>query len=613
MKAGPLGTSASIWALVVGAGLASSSIEQGLFLDFTSSAFQSSTGFYGSANVIDYTTPTNNYYSSPDKQASSFLTYTSPSPKIVMGPSGTLQYAPHNLILQSDNLATTWGTTGGSNSSTTFTEDTSTGNHQFRQIISVGNGFRHAVSIDLTPNGRNYFLVEVVSGATDEYSYIDLINGTILSGSGTTTITSQGNGKYRVRILFTSASTSATFFVFCQNGAGAGAGVSYTGNGVSGVIAGRAQCYRYPADSTYLATTTTARYGLPFEWNTSGTLQGILDEPQSTNLIPNINIATTFGTTNVTVTSGITDPMGTNTAYRCTVNTSAASNLVLGVAGSGSASGNTYSFYCKRGSGDTDMNQIAIFNTTLSAVVLIANINFGTGVGTITSGTGTIAVVSVSGGWYRLSVSSTNNINAGNNLNIYIGCIGSPETAGEYTDFWLPQLEVGLYSSSPIQTAGSAVARAADNINIANTLFPTAAAAGTLFSQYSVADPTTGGVSIWYAASLNDGTLNNTIGLYRYQSNFGAAITTGGVFQSAQGSAVATPTAVHKNAIAYTTNDAIQCVDGTLSPQDTSVTVPTITQLSLSRANANQVGKYIQKVSYWPVRKSNTALQTLTA
>ena len=265
MKAGPLGTSASIWALVVGAGLASSSIEQGLFLDFTSSAFQSSTGFYGSANVIDYTTPTNNYYSSPDKQASSFLTYTSPSPKIVMGPSGTLQYAPHNLILQSDNLATTWGTTGGSNSSTTFTEDTSTGSHQFRQIISVGNGFRHAVSIDLTPNGRNYFLVEVISGATDEYSYIDLINGTILSGSGTTTITSQGNGKYRVRILFTSASTSATFFVFCQNGAGAGAGVSYTGNGVSGVIAGRAQCYRYPADSTYLATTTTDRYGLPFE------------------------------------------------------------------------------------------------------------------------------------------------------------------------------------------------------------------------------------------------------------------------------------------------------------------------------------------------------------
>ena len=84
-------------------------------------------------------------------------------------------------------------------------------------------------------------------------------------------------------------------------------------------------------------------------------------------------------------------------------------------------------------------------------------------------------------------------------------------------------------------------------------------------------------------------------------------------FPSHDNYAVATPTAVHKNAIAYTTNDAIQCVDGTLSPQDTSVTVPTITQLSLSRANANQVGKYIQKVSYWPVRKSNTALQTLTA
>ena len=612
MKAGPLGTSASIWALVVGAGLASSSIEQGLFLDFTSSAFQSSTGFYGSANVIDYTTPTNNYYSSPDKQASSFLTYTSPSPKIVMGPSGTLQYAPHNLILQSDNLATTWGTTGGSNSSTTFTEDTSTGNHQFRQIISVGNGFRHAVSIDLTPNGRNYFLVEVVSGATDEYSYIDLINGTILSGSGTTTITSQGNGKYRVRILFTSASTSATFFVFCQNGAGAGAGVSYTGNGVSGVIAGRAQCYRYPADSTYLATTTTARYGLPFEWNTSGALQGILDEPQSTNLVLTSSVGA-FSKLNV-ATTNVTGPDGiSNSATRITTQASAATACYVGIAGAGNGTSLTYSIYAKKGSSNTEANAFGIYNTTTSVDVFIGSINYGTNVWTTSAGAGTAVVTSLNNGWIRIELTVTTNIAAGNNLTIYAGYTGGTFAAGQYADFYIPQLEAGMYASSPIQTAGSAVARAADNINIANTLFPTAAAAGTLFSQYSVADPTTGGFSIWYAASLNDGTLNNTIALYRYQSSFGAAITTGGVLQSDQASAVATPTAVHKTAIAYTTNDAIQCVDGTLSSQDTSVTVPTITQLSLSRANANQVGKYIQKVSYWPVRKSNTALQTLTA
>ena len=265
-----------------------------------------------------------------------------------MGPSGTfLQYAPHNLILQSDNLATTWDTTGGSNSSTTFTEDTSTGSHQFRQIISVGNGFRHAVSIDLTPNGRNYFLVEVVSGATDEYSYIDLINGTILSGSGTTTITSQGNGKYRVRILFTSASTSATFLYFVKMGPGQ-AGVSYTGNGVSGVIAGRAQCYRYPADSTYLATTTTARYGLPFEWSAAGTLQGILDEPQSTNLILTSSVGA-FSKLNV-ATTNVTGPDGiSNSATRITTQASAATLCYVGIAGAGNGTSLTYSIYAKKG------------------------------------------------------------------------------------------------------------------------------------------------------------------------------------------------------------------------------------------------------------------------
>jgi hypothetical protein len=611
MKAGPLGTSASIWALVVGAGLASSSIEQGLFLDFTSSAFQSSTGFYGSANVIDYTTPTNNYYSSPDKQASSFLTYTSPSPKIVMGPSGTLQYAPHNLILQSDNLATTWDTTGGSNSSTTFTEDTSTGSHQFRQIISVGNGFRHAVSIDLTPNGRNYFLVEVVSGATDEYSYIDLINGTILSGSGTTTITSQGNGKYRVRILFTSASTSATFFVFCQNGAGAGAGVSYTGNGVSGVIAGRAQCYRYPADSTYLATTTTDRYGLPFEWNTSGTLQGILDEPQSTNLILTSSVGS-FSKVNVAATN-VTGPDGiSNSATRITTQASAVTLCYVGIAGAGNGTSLTYSIYAKKGSSNTEANAFGIYNTTTSVDVFLGSINYGTNVWTTSAGAGTAVVTSLNNGWIRIELTVTTNIAAGNNLNIYAGYTGGVFAAGQYADFYIPQLEAGMYASSPIQTAGSAVARAADNIKLAKTLFPINETTGTLFGQYSVSDPNTAGVIIWYAACLDDGTTNNTIGLYRYQSSFGAAIVTTGVTQSDAASVVATPTAIHKNAIAYTTNNAIQCVDGTLYPQDTSVTVPTITQLSLSRANANQVGKYIQKVSYWPVRKSNTALQTLT-
>ena len=611
MKAGPLGTSASIWALVVGAGLASSSIEQGLFLDFTSSAFQSSTGFYGSANVIDYTTPTNNYYSSPDKQASSFLTYTSPSPKIVMGPSGTLQYAPHNLILQSDNLATTWGTTGGSNSSTTFTEDTSTGNHQFRQIISVGNGFRHAVSIDLTPNGRNYFLVEVVSGATDEYSYIDLINGTILSGSGTTTITSQGNGKYRVRILFTSASTSATFFVFCQNGAGAGAGVSYTGNGVSGVIAGRAQCYRYPADSTYLATTTTDRYGLPFEWNTSGTLQGILDEPQSTNLVLTSSVGS-FSKLNIT-TSKVTGPDGiSNSATRITTTASATTICYVQVVGAGSGTSLTYSIYAKKGSSNTEANSFGIYNTTTSVDVFIGSINYGTNVWTTSAGAGTAVVTSLNNGWIRIELTVTTNIAAGNNLNIYAGYTGGVFAAGQYADFYIPQLESGMYASSPIQTAGSAVARAADNIKLAKALFPINETTGTLFSQYSVADPNTSGFIIWYATCLDDGTTNNIIGLYRYQTTIGAAIVNSAVTLFDDRSIVATPTAVHKNAIAYTTNDAIQCVDGTLSSQEVSVNVPTITQLSLSRANNNQVGKYIQKISYWPVRKSDTALQTLT-
>jgi hypothetical protein len=78
---------------------------QGLAFDFTDDAFFGRDGFYGSAEIKDTGTPANNYSAAPTKTASSLLTYTSPSPKMVMGPSGTLRFQAHNLYLNSASPA----------------------------------------------------------------------------------------------------------------------------------------------------------------------------------------------------------------------------------------------------------------------------------------------------------------------------------------------------------------------------------------------------------------------------------------------------------------------------------------------------------------------------
>lgn len=75
-----------------------------LALDFTDDHFRS-TGFYGSAYILDAGTPANDYNSSPDTEASSLLSYSGSSAKLTMGPSGTLRYNAHNLYLNSASPA----------------------------------------------------------------------------------------------------------------------------------------------------------------------------------------------------------------------------------------------------------------------------------------------------------------------------------------------------------------------------------------------------------------------------------------------------------------------------------------------------------------------------
>lgn len=115
--------------------------------------------------------------------------------------------------------------------------------------------------------------ITVVSGATYEIVLTGSVSIT-LSGATTGTVTAG-----------TTAFTAGTTTLTCGSTSG------------SGTVAVR----RTPCSSTYLATTSAARYGLPFGWDTSGVLQGILVEPQATNLFLNSSVG---ATQTVTVSNG---------------------------------------------------------------------------------------------------------------------------------------------------------------------------------------------------------------------------------------------------------------------------------------------------------------------
>lgn len=408
--------SVSISALSAAASLLSAT-SNGFAFSASDSAFLASTGFYGSVCVKDTTTSSNNYNSSPDTNTASKITYTPTSPKLTLGPSGSLQYQPHNLYVNSEFPA------------------------------------------DQT--------VTVVPGAT----YAMTVTGTVsitLSGATTATVTS---------------AATATFTT--------GGTTTLTCSGTTGT--GTVHLRRTPCSTTYVKTGASARYTLPYEWDKLGALQGIRSEPQRSNLVLNSsNVAGHFSFSGATA-SAIADPAGDTKACRVTVSSAAGTNVNVNVAGAGSTSGLTYSIYAKKGSGATQANNFAMYNTTTSTSLISGNINYDTGAWTTTGGSGTVNTYDVGNDWWRIEMIKTSSINNGDSINVYACYFGGAQTVGHYADVYIPQLEQGTFATSPIETFGTSITRAKDSIKLPQSAFPWNSGTGTLKVDTITTTPTTSG------------------------------------------------------------------------------------------------------------------------
>lgn len=236
------------------------------------------------------------------------------------------------------------------------------------------------------------------------------------------------------------------------------------------------------------------------------------------------------------------------------------------------------------------------------------------------AGVGSPKITPIRGGAYKVELVIADN-GTGNNLIVLEVRPAFAPTYSSTVDitgtgtaqFWGIQCEAGAFATSYIPTTTAAATRAADVATVTGASFSSwfNASEGTLLAEW-VAEGFP-----FRAASFNDSTQNNALGLTATASNTGFDTYVSGVFQGVNvlsGSYSSTTT--YKQAGAYKANDGVVVLSGSLGAVDTSYAVPIVTQLLLGagRNGASQPSNgWLRRIAYYPTRLPNATLQALTA
>jgi hypothetical protein len=576
---------------------------EGLALDFTSDDRFAETGFYGDASIKDLTTSANNYNSSPTTAASSLLTYTSPSVKMCMGPSGTLRYGAQNLITYSQDFSQAiWSADSTTKASGLSDPNGGTTAGSFSQT-GIALNYPRNTSFNFTA-GRSYRVgawLRLSAGAftTVKFAYFNgsaWVPGSALSITSTWTYFEQD---------FTAAGTPS-----------AGVGLELVNaTGTSTVQVAFWHVRQTPCDHTYLATTTAARYALPLEWNSSGSLLGLLVEEARTNSFTYSNTFSNAAWTKtaVSVAQNATGPDGLTSAWTMT-DSVATTNFRVSQAPTMTAASWTHSIYAKAGT--TSWLRILVDSTSTGNLAAFFNVSAGT-VGTVGAGL-TATITSVGNGWYRCSVVATMTVAA---CRIYYQ-MATADNQVSYTGdgtgtllLWGAQTELGAFITSPIETFASTVTRAVDEIRLATTAFPLSATTSTIFGEFItpavISANTSSIVQLVGVDSSNRYMLrNDTLATPRFimstTADFNSVVFDLGTLTAGN---------VQKMAAGIAANDVAAVLDGGTVSTDALNTIPTVTTLHIGSRNLNAelCNGIIRKIMYLPRRMSNAELQTLTS
>lgn len=549
--------------------------------------------------------------------ADEFLTNGGTSPKLVKNASAGLEWAAHNIILQSQTFsdaawnkvkstATAGSATAPNGTATGFLiadSNTDNDNHglTITSAVTAIAGATYTYSIYAKKRDYRYVQVNLYTG-TNRYGFFDLDTGATSGITNADSLSTEdvGNGWWRLKVVATlgAAETTVTPHAYYTDTTVTAAHVGVVG---TGTYFWGAQVNRGTLATAYLPTTSAARYGVAREHD--GTQWQALVEPAGTNLALRAwdyaNAAwNVFGAGAAKVGVGVTDPFGGTNSYELTLGT------VGGAFDSASAvyqnitmpTTTTYtaSFYLRSKTGTT-------------TVRIGANVN---GAASVDSGDITLTTT-----WQRFTVSGSGTATANGNISIRTNVAGN--STAIYAS--LAQLETGTVATSPIPTFAATVTRAADAPFVLTSAIPFFGSAHTLFAQFTKRTAAVRGV----AASLSnpsDGSADDISVDGQNDGQLRAYVETGGALEfGALTMGAYTANTSQRMAIAAATNSANAAANGTIAgADDTSVTLPVPTRLTIGNIEATTGGAtqplngYVSSVAYIARRATNTELVNLT-
>jgi hypothetical protein len=585
-------------------------------------------------------------------------------PRITFSRASTATYygtqtakAEENLLLQSqtfENVA--WGgglgTTRTANTNTapdgtttadTITEDSATSVHVIVQAAAASG--QVTLSVFAKAGSGSRFLTIGVSRAATHYgsATFDLSTQTSTqtliagySGSVTTAVSASASaqGFYRYSITVTTDTISdvriglnatSTFSNFSRGFD------SYSGDGTSNLILWGAQLEARSAATAYTPTTTQAitNYVSQLLTSASGVARfdhnpvtdeslGLLIEEQRTNLLlrseefDNVN----WGKSNSTVTvNAVVSPDGAIAADKLVENTATSSHSIAQSVSV--TSGTTYTFTVYAKAAERSRILIAVASSAFTANQAIFNLGNGTTSSVVAC---TASMTLVGNGWYRCSWTATATASAFPGFNIFLDNGSTPTYTGDgYSGvfIWGAQVEVGAFSTSYIPTVASQVTRAADVAVMTGTNFSSwyNQAEGTLFVQGVI--PFVGGSFFPSFASVDNGTSSGAIEWSMWDAASDSVrfvVWDGGVSQASIVAGTYAANTLLNLAGAYKVNDFAASYNGANAVTDSAGTLPTVTLLRIgqNRAAGNPLNGCIRKIAYYPMRVTNTQLQSLT-
>jgi hypothetical protein len=501
----------------------------------------------------------------------------------------------------------------------TLTADTLTSSGTGGAIYRVyGTAGTYTTSIFAKAGTTSTITLDWSTSANGRIATFDLTNGTAtvvaqygnggtVTG-GTSSIVSVGNGWYRCIISnITVSSTNA--FVITAVGASA-----------SSVYLWGAQVEQRSSVTAYTVTTTAAITNyIPvlltapvnearFEHNpvTRESL-GLEIEEQRTNLLTyseQFNDASWGKTASSIATNAVIAPDGTLSADTLIEDATNNQHFISKAAAVSSGSV-TMSVYAKA----AGRNWIRI--QTYSGVFAWFNVSTGA-LGTVQSGC-TASITSVGNGWYRCAA-TVQYVNQTNYVFLANADGATSYTGDGYSGvhIWGIQLEAASFASSYIPTVASQVTRSADSASMTGTNFSSwyNNAEGTVYAEYNALAINSNTVNGSFVYSINDGTFSSYLGIQILNAG-----TTRVLSSPLASSSPATTTIPAKAVAAYLKSNYGAAYNGSLvsitSPSN--VTTPNkFTIGDIGGAGAYAYNGTIKKIAYYPIRVTNTNLQSLT-